>query len=184
MASIRVPTPLIWLSAAGIALGSLYHIYINTGIPLTTEGILRLAGYVPKFTKEDAAESYLRSVCPANKAERELLQALVFSSMDGLPSQELLELANKYYKANTASIEMLTSNDKKWPDEVKSPMHDLIQISLLENDLLYRYQNHRGSASQLTNGDLATKMREVDNKLNPRPSVLIRMRLGIVNVDC
>lgn len=184
MASIRVPTPLIWLSAAGIALGSFYHIYINTGIPLTPESILRLAGYVPKFTKEDAAESYLRSVCPANKAEKELLRALVISSKDGLPSQELLELANKYHKANAASIEMITSNDKKWPDEVKRSMHDLIQISLLENDLLYRYQNYAGSASQLTNGDLAAKMMEVDNKSNPRPSVLIRMRLGILNVGC
>ena len=184
MASFRVPTLLIWLSAAGIASGSFYHIYSNSGLPLTPQGILSLVGYVPKFTKEEAAESYLRSVCPTNKKLEELRVNLFSSSMDKLPGQPLKQLADKSYQANADAINALTSSDKRWPDDIRLPIRDLIQEIRLENDLLYRYQNYTGSASQITNRDFRTKIEEIHDRFNPSPSTLIRMRLGILGVPC
>lgn len=143
-----------------------------------------MVGYVPKFTKEDAAESYLRAVCPSNKAVADLAKGLALSNMNDTPDPGLASLAEKLYQANSAAMYALASSEKKWPDNAKTSIHDLIEELKLENSLLYKYQNHGGSVTQITNGNFAKKLQEIFTRANPKPSVLVRMRLGIQNVDC
>lgn len=141
----RIPTSLIWLVALGIAGGSLYHLLQNKGISLDPGKVLESFGFVPTLTKEEAAESYLKSVCPTNSAKEKLLMGVVFSNSNSISDPEVSSLAKEYYQANSVAVSELNSNNKRWPREVRLQISELIEEFKSENNLLYKYLNYVGS---------------------------------------
>lgn len=179
-----IPTALVWLAALGVAGGSIYSLHQNTRISLVPGKILESFGFVPTFTKEEAAESYLKSVCPTNSAREKLAMRVILSNPNAAPDPEAYRLAEKYYQANSVAVSALNANNKRWPGEVRHKILALIEEFKSENNLLYAYLNFPGSASEVTNAELVKGMKEIQNRSNPRTSILVRMHLGLLNVDC
>jgi hypothetical protein len=180
----RIPKALIWLAALGITGGSVYYLNRRSGLPLAPGRLLELAGIVTTFSKDDAAESYLKSICPVNSSRQKLVTHLGLSNMTSISDPEVSTLAGQHYQANSDALSQLTSNIKRWPDGVKPQMSALIEEIKDENNLLYKYLHYAGSVQQLTNGDLSEGLRRIQYSSNPSPRVLIRMRLEILNVHC
>ena len=112
--SPRIRTSLIWLATLGIAGGTIYHLHQNAGIPLDPGKVLESFGFIPAFTKEEAAESYLKSVCPTNSAQEKLLMRMALSNPNAVPDLEAYSLAEKYNQANSAAVSELNANNKKF----------------------------------------------------------------------
>jgi hypothetical protein len=109
---------------------------------------------------------------------------VILSNPNAAPDPETYKLAEKYYQAHSVVVSQLNANNKRWPGEVRHKNLALIEEFKSENILLYKYINYAGSASEVTNIELAKGMKEIQNRSNPRTSVLVRMRLGMLNVDC
>lgn len=109
---------------------------------------------------------------------------MALSNTNAVPDLEAYNLAEKYYQANSAAVSELNANNKRWPGEVSHKIPSLIEELKSENNLLYKYLNYAGYAQEVTNIELVRGLKEIKNRSNPRSSVLVRMRLGILNVEC